>query len=138
MATEKQTSANQANAQHSTGPTSQAGLDAIAHNNFRHGLAGGDSHLTFTFLEGEDPEKFKELHARLVKDHSPARRNRSNSHPPHDGIRMAARSRTPFTSRIARSRPRKEVRPLPPLRNHSRTRLLQSLKRASKYKKTKP
>ncbi len=71
MATEKQTSANQENAQHSTGPTTQAGLDAIAHNNFRHGLAGGDSHLTFTFLEGEDPEKFKELHARLVKDHSP-------------------------------------------------------------------
>ena len=71
MATEKQTSANQANAQHSTGPTSQAGLDAIAHNNFRHGLAGGVSHLTFTFLEGEDPEKFKELHARLVKDTHP-------------------------------------------------------------------
>ncbi len=71
MATEKQTSANQANAQHSTGPTTQAGLDAIAHNNFRHGLAGSDSHHTFTFLEGEDPEKFKELHARLSKDHSP-------------------------------------------------------------------
>ena len=71
MATEKQTSANQENAKHSTGPTSQAGFDAIANNNFRHGLAGGDSHHTFTFLEGEDPEKFKELYARLAKDHSP-------------------------------------------------------------------
>ncbi len=71
MATEKQIFANQENSQHSTGPTSQAGIDAIANNNFRHGLAGGDSHHTFTFLEGEDPEKFKELHARLVKDHSP-------------------------------------------------------------------
>ena len=71
MPTEKQTSANQANAQHSTGPTSEAGLEAISRNNFRHGLAGNVSHLTFTFLEGEDPEKFKELHARLIKDHSP-------------------------------------------------------------------
>ena len=71
LATEKQTSANQANAQHSTGPTTQAGLEAISRNNFRHGLAGGDSHLTFTFVDGEDPEKFKELHARLTKDHSP-------------------------------------------------------------------
>ncbi len=71
MATEKQTSANQANAQHSTGPTTEAGLAAISQNNFRHGLAGNVSHLTFTFLEGEDPEKFKELHTRLTKDHSP-------------------------------------------------------------------
>ena len=71
MATEKQTSANQENSKHPTGPTSQAGLDAIANNNFRHGLAGEKSHRTFTFLEGEDPEKFKELYARLAKDHSP-------------------------------------------------------------------
>jgi hypothetical protein len=43
MATAKQTAANRENAQHSTGPTSQAGVDASARiNAWRHGLAVKD------------------------------------------------------------------------------------------------
>jgi hypothetical protein len=71
MATEKQTAANRENAQHSTGPTSQAGLDASARiNAWRHGLAVKD-HERFGILDDENPDKFNELLARLKQEHNP-------------------------------------------------------------------
>jgi hypothetical protein len=71
MATEKQTAANRENAQHSTGPTSQAGLDASSKiNAWRHGLAVKD-HERFGILDDENPDKFNELLARLKQEHNP-------------------------------------------------------------------
>jgi hypothetical protein len=71
MATAKQTAANRENAQHSTGPTSQAGLDASARiNAWRHGLAV-NHHESFTFLLDEDKSKFDELLNRLIAEHVP-------------------------------------------------------------------
>ena len=71
MATAKQTAANRENAQHSTGPTSQAGLDASARiNAWRHGLAVKD-HERFELLMDEKREKFDELQQRLNDEHLP-------------------------------------------------------------------
>jgi hypothetical protein len=71
MATAKQTAANRENAQHSTGPTSQARLDASARiNAWRHGLAVKD-HERFGILYDENPDKFNELLARLTQEHAP-------------------------------------------------------------------
>ena len=65
MATAKQTAANRENAQHSTGPTSQEGLDLSARiNAWRHGLAVKD-HERFSLLMDENREKFDELQQRL-------------------------------------------------------------------------
>jgi hypothetical protein len=70
MATEKQTAANRENAQHSTGPTSQAGLDASSKiNAWRHGLAVKDNER-FGFLIDENSDKFDELLARLKQEHN--------------------------------------------------------------------
>jgi hypothetical protein len=41
MTTPSQTAANQADAQHSTGPKTQEGKTRSAENNLRHGLAAG-------------------------------------------------------------------------------------------------
>ena len=71
MATEKQTAANRENAQHSTGPTSQEGLDLSARiNAWRHGLAVKD-HERFSLLMDENREKFDELQQRLNDEHLP-------------------------------------------------------------------
>jgi hypothetical protein len=71
MATEKQTAANRENAQHSTGPTSQEGLEASSWvAAWRHGLAVKD-HQTFEFLIDEKREKFDELLQRLNDEHLP-------------------------------------------------------------------
>ncbi len=70
MATEKQFLANQQNAQLSTGPTSEAGIQASSRNNFSHGLAPRH-HEVFTFLPDEDPNKFRELVINLIKEHAP-------------------------------------------------------------------
>ena len=71
MATAKQTDANRKNAQHSTGPTSQAGLDASARiNAWRHGLAVKD-HERFGILYDENSDKFDELLSRLTQEHDP-------------------------------------------------------------------
>jgi len=71
MATEKQTAANRENAQHSTGPTSQEGLDLSARiNAWRHGLAVKD-HERFELLIDEKREKFDELQQRLNDEHLP-------------------------------------------------------------------
>jgi hypothetical protein len=71
MATDKQTAANRENAQHSTGPTSQEGLDLSARiNAWRHGLAVKD-HERFSLLIDENREKFDELQQRLNDEHLP-------------------------------------------------------------------
>jgi hypothetical protein len=70
MATEKQILANQENSKLSTGPTSDAGIQASSQNNFRHGLAPRH-HEVFTFMKDEEPAKFGELLTKLLKEHSP-------------------------------------------------------------------
>ena len=71
MATEKQTAANRENAQHSTGPTSQEGLEASSWvAAWRHGLAVKD-HERFELLIDENREKFDELQQRLNDEYSP-------------------------------------------------------------------
>lgn len=55
MATEKQKAANKLNAQHSTGPTSEAGSVESALNNWRHGMAVR-THEHFGFLMEENPK----------------------------------------------------------------------------------
>jgi len=70
MATEKQKAANKANAQHSTGPTSEAGSVESALNNWRHGMAV-KTHEHFGFLMEENPEKFTELLDQLRQEHNP-------------------------------------------------------------------
>jgi hypothetical protein len=60
MATEAQIKANQANAQHSTGPKTMAGKIAVAQNNFRHGLSGH-----FQVLPWESREEYEDLRDRL-------------------------------------------------------------------------
>jgi len=71
MATAKQTAANRKNAQHSTGPTSQEGLDLSARiAALRHGLAVKD-HERFGILYDENSDKLDELLARLTQEHAP-------------------------------------------------------------------
>ena len=71
MATDKQTAANRENAQHSTGPTSQEGLEASSWvAAWRHGLAVKD-HERFSLLIDENREKFDELQQRLNDEHLP-------------------------------------------------------------------
>ena len=71
MATAKQTAANRENAQHSTGPTSQEGLEASSWvAAWRHGLAVKD-HERFSLLIDENREKFDELQQRLNDEHLP-------------------------------------------------------------------
>ena len=68
MSTSAQIAANQANAQHSTGPKSEAGRAASSQNNFRHGLAGG----IFAMLGWENHDEFQTLLADLAAEHQPA------------------------------------------------------------------
>ena len=66
MATEAQIAANQANAQHSTGPRTAEGKLAIAQNNLRYGFTG-----RFSVLDWEDHEEFKHVHQELAAEHVP-------------------------------------------------------------------
>ena len=66
MATIAQTEANQANAQKSTGPTSQEGKANSSLNNFRHGMAG-----RFTLLPNEDAYAYDSMHLLLETDLKP-------------------------------------------------------------------
>ena len=66
MATEAQVRANQQNAQHSTGPITEEGKEAIAFNNLRHGLAGA-----FHLLPWENEEQFETLELALRAEHQP-------------------------------------------------------------------
>jgi hypothetical protein len=67
MSTVAQISANQANAQHSTGPLTEEGKARSARNNFRHGLASGQ-----LIVPGEDPADFEALAQDLFNEHQPA------------------------------------------------------------------
>jgi hypothetical protein len=67
MSTEAQRAANKANAQHSTGPKTQAGKIAVAQNNFRHGLSGH-----FQVLPWENNDDYADLQDRLRAEYQPA------------------------------------------------------------------
>jgi hypothetical protein len=66
MTTPLQTAANQANAQHSTGPKTQEGKSRSAANNFRHGLASGQ-----IIIPGECKAEYEAVEADLLKKHQP-------------------------------------------------------------------
>jgi low affinity Fe/Cu permease len=68
MPTKAQTAANQANAQHSTGPQTQAGKAASSLNHLSHGLTG----TAFAVLDWEDQNAFHALFSRLHSEHQPA------------------------------------------------------------------
>jgi hypothetical protein len=68
MATEAQISANQENARHSTGPTSDAGKAASCKNNIRYGLTGS----SFTVLDFEDQDEYDHVFCGLRSEHQPA------------------------------------------------------------------
>lgn len=67
MSTPAQVAANQANAQLSTGPKSEEGKAAIAHNNFRHGLSGG----IFCVADFENRGEYDALHLELAREYTP-------------------------------------------------------------------
>jgi hypothetical protein len=62
----RQQTANERNAQLSTGPRTAAGIEACKHNHTSHGLAS-----TITVLPSEDQSHFDELHSALMEEHSP-------------------------------------------------------------------
>lgn len=67
MSTAKQVAANKANAQHSTGPQSQAAKAAVRHNATKHGLTSQQ-----LIIPGEDPAAFESLAADLAESYNPA------------------------------------------------------------------
>lgn len=67
MATQAQTAANRLNAQHSTGPKSEAGIAACRHNATRHGLTGKQ-----IVVKGEDPAAYDAVRLQLIADYQPA------------------------------------------------------------------
>jgi hypothetical protein len=67
LSTSAQFTANQANAQSSTGPKTEAGKAIVAQNNFRHGLSDA-----FRVLDWENQEEYRALHLALEKEHQPA------------------------------------------------------------------
>jgi hypothetical protein len=66
MTSEAQLAANRTNSQLSTGPKTVEGKQAVALNNFRHGLAGA-----FHFLAWEKPSEFDNLLSGLRAEHNP-------------------------------------------------------------------
>src|SRR5690242_4489082 len=68
MSTQAQIAANQANAQLSTGPTSEAGRAAAARNNFRHGLSTSSE---FWVLPSERQTDYLKLLAEFQQEHQP-------------------------------------------------------------------
>jgi hypothetical protein len=67
MSTHAQITANQTNAQSSTGPKSEAGKATSSLNHFRHGLTG-----RFVILNWEKAAEFAELAQALRDEHQPA------------------------------------------------------------------
>ena len=67
MSTAAQMAANQANAQHSTGPQTSEGKSESSLNNLRHGLLGA-----FRVLAGEDQDEFDLLLLEFTEEHQPA------------------------------------------------------------------
>jgi low affinity Fe/Cu permease len=73
MSTQAQLTANQANAQLSTGPTTETGKAASCMNNFKTGLTGS----SFSVLPWESEEEYDALHAALrasLEPHGPFER----------------------------------------------------------------
>jgi len=70
MSTEAQIAANQANAQHSTGPQSAAGKAASSQNRRLHGLASGIAN--FAVAEGESQELYLTWARELRVEHQPS------------------------------------------------------------------
>jgi hypothetical protein len=68
MSTESQVRANQQNAQHSTGPSTDAGKAASSLNNFRHGLTGA----SFTVLDFEHQDEYDRVLCGLRVEHQPS------------------------------------------------------------------
>jgi hypothetical protein len=68
MASAAQITANQLNAQRSTGPRTEAGKAAVARNRLTHGLASS----RFFLLPGEDQAEFESLRAALQQEFQPA------------------------------------------------------------------
>lgn len=66
MSTAAQIAANQANAQLSTGPKTEAGKAASSQNNFRHGLSGA-----FVIQTWENADHYYELLDGLRREHQP-------------------------------------------------------------------
>ena len=66
MASPAQITANQLNAQHSTGPRTEEGKAAIGANALQHGLTAA-----FTVLAHEDQDQFDQVHTILRNDHQP-------------------------------------------------------------------
>ncbi len=66
MSTQAQVAANQANAQHSTGPKSDTGKAISCQNNFRHGFAGA-----FRVISSENAGEFNHLVQQLTEEHQP-------------------------------------------------------------------
>ena len=69
MSTPAQILANQANAQKSSGPTSETGKETSARNRFVHGLS--DPNNALFLLPSEDETQFIELKAHLKREHQP-------------------------------------------------------------------
>ena len=68
MSTEAQVSANQQNAQHSTGPKTESGKAASSQNNFKYGLTGS----SFTVLDSEDQDEYDRVLSGLRFEHQPS------------------------------------------------------------------
>ena len=66
VTSERQKTANQANARHSTGPKTLEGKAAVRFNAFRHGLLARD-----VVLPGEDADAFEDLWNQVRADLSP-------------------------------------------------------------------
>jgi hypothetical protein len=67
MSTTAQITANQENAQLSTGPVTEEGKAISSRNNFRHGLASSQ-----LLIPGEDPAEYQALLDSYLAEHNPA------------------------------------------------------------------
>jgi hypothetical protein len=66
MSSDRQIAANRLNAQHSTGPRSDASKQRVSRNALKHGLTGRD-----VVLPNEDPEEFDFFRAEVLADLAP-------------------------------------------------------------------
>ena len=66
MATNAQLNANRANAQHSTGPRTPAGIEACKLNALKHGLTAQHA-----VIPGEDPAAYEALRASFIDTYAP-------------------------------------------------------------------
>jgi hypothetical protein len=67
MSTAAQRKANRENAQHSSGPTTEAGKEVSSRNNFRHGLCAN-----FQVLSCEDQKVYDDIFERFLRAEQPA------------------------------------------------------------------